>query len=78
MVWRVMKAAQLGNPNEIRDSLKSTIFHSQSNDEFWDAQIGKVLQDLGTYKYVPYFWADNGWVRYTIYLTQATAGQQLW
>lgn len=77
VAWRVMKAAQAGNPNDIRNSLKSTLFYSKASDEFWDAYIGQVLQDLGTYNYVPYLWADSGWVRYTIYLTQTTTGRQL-
>ncbi len=77
VVWRVLKASQSGNPNEVRNSLKSTLFHSKSGEEVWNAQIGEILQDLGTYKYNSYLWADDGWVRYTVYLTQATAGKQL-
>jgi hypothetical protein len=76
-VWHVLRTSRSNNPNEVRSSLESTLFHSKLGEDVWNAQIGEISQDLGTYKYISYLWADNGWVRYTVYLTLAISGKQL-
>lgn len=77
VTWRVKTASKSGNPGDVREALKTTVFHLQESDEFWNEQVGSVIKDLGTYRYISYLWSDQGWAKYTIFLTQATAGKQL-
>jgi hypothetical protein len=77
VTWRVKAASKSGNPGDVREALKRTVFYSQESDEFWNEQVGSVIKDLGTYRYVSYLWSDQGWTKYTVFLTQATAGKQL-